>query len=298
MIYYLNENYHTAILAKDNNEANTFALLFQTPGKIINVNNSKELYQEIFNYMRFTSNKILHAYRLINSNNQIAFLYFSHDTTNCRIIKEYFNIGEIIEVKVDSSKIRKSSNMAFAGPTALKRKLESIKPEIMRNGVLTEASQVEKESAKPQEFQITETLIELVNYNSSYEDDDIFADAIKGAQMLKTNYNKAIQQKQELISLVATCDKETLDILHDLELNFKWYDIPTAYKTILKINHIRKQRRKAKDKLEVINVLEESLTLECLNKISEIPERLENREYRKRNNRGMFDFEGKFKKEK
>ena len=297
MIYYLNENYHTAVLAKDNNEANTFALLFQTPGKIINVNDSKELYQEIFNYMRFTSNKILHAYRLINSNNQIAFLYFSHDTTNCRIIKDYFCVGEVIEDKTDLFKKKKSSNMTFAGPNALKKKLDSIKPEIMRNGVLTEASQVE-ESAKPQEMQITETIIELVNYNSSYENDNIFADAIQGAQMLKTNYNKAIQQKQELTSLVATCDKETLDILHDLELNFKWYDILNAYKTILKISHIRKQRRRAKDKLEIINVLEESLTLECLNKISEIPERLENREYRKRNNLGMFDFEGKFKKEK
>lgn len=297
MIYYLNESYHIAILAKDNSKIKTFSTLFQNPGKIVTVNDSKELYQEIFNYMRFNSNKVLYAYRIINSNNQISFLYLSHNPSESRIIEEYFKIGEIIEIKTDLSKIKKSNKMTFMGPTALKKKLEPIKSEIMRNEVFAETNQIE-ENAKQQELQIIETVIELVNYNSSYKNDSIFSDTIKGAQILKTNYNKAIQQKKELTSIVATCDKETLDILHDLELNFKWYDILTAYKTILKISHIRKQRRKAKDKLEIIDVLEESLTLECLNKISEIPEHLENREYHKRNNRGMFDFERKFKKKK
>ena len=77
---------------------------------------------------------------------------------------------------------------------------------------------------------------------------------------------------ETVLEFVKNCDKETLDILHDLELEYKWYDIITAYKTILKITHIRRQRRKAKDKIEVITDLEEGDVLEageCIGTVAE-----------------------------
>lgn len=305
MLFFINETYHFAVRIKETKDALQIADSFASGHKICVAENETELVHQMFEYMRFKKGDRMYQYTLNDNENQPLFIHlYDNSPLSCGKLKDYFNNGIIKEIAKPAN-IKIMKQMAFPSAEAVEKKFLTV-PFSMRNHVAdfgvevpTEPNKViEKSSEKTGEAETAEIILEKANFDSSYLDDNIFNDAITGAQMLYDNYQKAVSQKPELLEFVKTCDKETLDILHDLELEYKWYDVITAYKTILKITHIRRQRRKAKDKIEVINALEEGLTLECAKGIADLPNRLQNRQYRKRNNSGMFDYEKAFKRRK
>lgn len=312
MLFFVNETYHFAVRIKDPEEALQIADSFASGHKICVAENETELVYRMFEYMRFKKGDRMYQYTLNDNENKPLFIHlFDNSPLSCGKLKEYFNSGIIKEIaKPVNIKIMKQ--MSFPSAKAVEKKFLTV-PFSMRNHIagfgvevptepdkviqkIGEETPANKTILKEEEFK--EIILEKANFDSSYLNDNIFNDAIVGAQMLYDNYQKAVSQKPELLAFVKNCDKETLDILHDLELEYKWYDVITAYKTILKITHIRRQRRKAKDKIEVINALEEGLALECAKGIADLPNKLQNRQYRKRNNSGMFDYEKVFKKKK
>ena len=100
-----------------------------------------------------------------------------------------------------------------------------------------------------------------------------------------------LEQEEALKAVIRTCDLETMDILHNLELGFDKVNACQGYKISEKIHEVRQCRRRAKDKLEVIAEMKSVFSLDSLSGLVALPEKLENRKYRNRNNTGMFDYE-------
>ena len=309
MLFFMNENYHFAIRLKGEKDAEEMGKSFASGHQVREALNEGDLITKMLKYMRFNKADRLYLFILNDSNGMPLFAHIGENTPlTCNHLKNYFNMGIITELKKPFNHLNINKKIQFPTSSTFEKKFQSV-PFSVRTYVakfLAEPAEP-AESTKPLEstkeesevlIKDTEVIIESANFNTSYLNDNVFMDAVKGAQMLRDNYQKAVSQKPELLEFVKNCDKETLDILHDLELEYKWYDIITAYKTILKITHIRRQRRKAKDKIEVITALEEGLSLECAKEVADLPNRLRNRQYRKRNNSGMFDYEKIFKKKK
>jgi hypothetical protein len=305
MLFFMNENYHFAIRLKEEKDAEEMEKSFASGHQVREALNEGDLITKMLKYMRFNRADRLYLFILNDSNGMPLFAHIGENTPlTCNHLKNYFNMGIITELKKPSN-LNINKKIQFPTSSTFEKKFQSV-PFSVRTYVAKFLAEP-VESAKPLEsakeesevlIKDTEVIIESANFNTSYLNDNVFMDAVKGAQMLRDNYQKAVSQKPELLEFVKNCDKETLDILHDLELEYKWYDVITAYKTILKITHIRRQRRKAKDKIEVITALEEGLSLECAKEVADLPNRLQNRQYRKRNNSGMFDYEKIFKKGK
>ena len=309
MLFFMNENYHFAIRLKEEKDAEEMKKSFASGHQVCEALNEGGLITKMLKYMRFNKADRLYLFILNDSNGMPLFAHIGENTPlTCNHLKNYFNMGIITELKKPFNHLNINKKIQFPASSTFEKKFQSV-PFSVRTYVakfLAEPAEP-AESTKPLEsakeesevlIKDTEVIIESANFNTSYLNDNVFMDAVKGAQMLRDNYQKAVSQKPELLEFVKNCDKETLDILHDLELEYKWYDIITAYKTILKITHIRRQRRKAKDKIEVITALEEGLSLECAKEVADLPNRLQNRQYCKRNNSGMFDYEKVFKKKK
>ena len=303
MLFFMNENYHFAIRLKEEKDVEEIEKSFASGHQVREALNEGELITKMLKYMRFNRADRLYLFILNDSNGMPLFAHIGENSPlTCNHLKNYFNMGIITELKKPFNHLNVNKKIQFPTSTTFEKKFQTV-PFSVRTYVakfLVEPAE-SSEPAKEESELLTkdaEVIIESVDFNTSYLNDNVFMDAVKGAQMLRDNYQKAVSQKPELLEFVKNCDKETLDILHDLELEYKWYDVITAYKTILKITHIRRQRRKAKDKIEVITALEDGLSLECAKEVADLPNRLQNRQYRKRNNSGMFDYEKVFRKGK
>lgn len=295
MIFFVNETYHFAVRLKEVSEAEELAKSFASGHKICTAETEKELVDNMFLYIRFKKANRLYQFTLNDTEGKPLFIHINEAPLACSKFKDYFKSGSFKEIEVPSN-VKVSSQMSFPDAARIEKKFTTV-PFSIKNHVAKYG--IADPQVKPVgEAETAEPIFERVNFDSSYENDELFDNIIKGATMLHDNYEKVVSQKQELSQFIKACDNETLDIIHHLELEYKWYDVITAYKTVLKITNLRRQRRKAKDKIEVINALEEGLSLECTKKVAELPERLENRIYRKRNNTRMFDYEKVFKKGK
>ena len=133
--------------------------------------------------------------------------------------------------------------------------------------------------------------VESVDKDTTYLDDDIFSGLFDLASQLKDKYSLLMEQEEALKAVIRTCDLETMDILHNLELDFDKVNACQGYKISEKIHEVRQCRRRAKDKLEVIAEMKSVFSLDSLSGLVALPEKLENRKYRNRNNTGMFDYE-------
>lgn len=304
MDYFVSLKYGFCLRVHDVAEMQELSVIFPNKSDLFSSENSGETFTKFLKSVKCRHHiQGLHIFEITDKHKNIVFAYLG-TLKECETIKKFFNTGIIVETNIDTKSINMGVDNSIAQPnTTLKRM--KLYPDFISHFILSKDVDILSQPiCVPKSYLVkvvsdnssenTETTrdkISKVNKDTTYENEEIFQNVMKAVQDIKNGYSDLVSQKEGLHLVVKTCDYEIMNILHELELEFDKVNACQGYKLSQKISEIRKCRRRAKDKLAVIDTIEHLLPLTALTEIENIPNKLANRTYSRRNNYGMFDYE-------
>ena len=304
MNYFVGLQHGVCVLVNNEEEIEKLSKVF--PNKyttLMGIQNIEELFSELFRVMPIRKHQqTLYLFEITNKNNEIVFISYG-SKEDCQSMKDFFNFGLVVETNINTQKEKMVNSLTVALPKTVGKRITWTNGLIVKHIISKDVDTENQVICVPEKYFVSESKIEdvkeksvkekiaEVNKDSTYLNDEIFANMLEAANNLKENYNALIEQEESLRLVVKTCDYEIMDIVHDLELGFDKVSASQGYKITKRIHEVRQCRRRAKDKLEVISEMKDTFKLSMLDELTTLPERLEKRKYRNRNNTGMFDYE-------
>ena len=297
MDYFVAQKYGVCIQMTNPEEQYKLSTVFPNGYKIFEAENVEEVFENMFSVIRCREHRTnLYLFEITNTDGEVVFAYFG-TKDECESIRDFFKFGNTLKTKINTKTVKMQKDASVAISATVRKRMKSF-PNFVEEIVVSKNVDTENQVLSiPERYEIavsTQTVkekIETVDKDSTYLNDDIFEGLFDLANQLKDKYTMMLEQEEALKAVIRTCDLETMDILHNLELGFDKVNACQGYKISEKIHEVRQCRRRAKDKLEVIAEMKEVFSLDSLNGLVALPEKLENRKYRNRNNTGMFDYE-------
>ena len=289
MLYFIAKKYNMCIKMNEESDKYKLGTFFPSSYEIIDVNNIEDYFDNIFKIISFKNmDARVFILEIVDSKSDIIISYFGTQS-DCEILKSILGTGVIIKTNMTGKSAKLNYDKTLAGVSTLKKRIISFPDFIKEYITETEVLSVKQEVLLPDKYIDKDISICKIDKNSTYLDDKAYQKLFKSVIDLEKSYNALIAQKDGLQTVVKGCDNEILNIVHDLEFGFNKVSACDGYMFSKRVNEIRECRRRAKDKLEVIYAIMEVFETSDFKIISELPERLKNRKYRKRNSYGMFD---------
>ncbi len=272
-----------------------YTKLTPSQSKILEYNTNEELFNYIASntLFRIANNTSAYMYIVIDNEDDIQTVYFGNKDECMQLLNDS-NCGSVYKMK-DIDKSRKKMTALVTFP-----KMKDI---ILDNMIIVNENKSEipkyiykyAESITQTSNEITQT-DEQLDLNSvdyikfeNYDSDDIYTRLFDILDELKDITVEIKNQKQGLKKMLKACDLKTLDWLHDIEFNSEKMSACQGYKFAKEISQVRIFRRKIKDKLEIINSINENNMVDGAIKLYNSINSLSNREYRQRIKHEMFD---------
>lgn len=298
MNYFVAVKYGVCVRMRDIEEQYKLSIIFPSGYKIFEADNIDEVFENIFQYMKCREhNTNLHIFEVVDRDGELVFAYFGKKD-ECSNIFDFFKFGVNQTTKINTKMVKMQKDASVATSSTTRKRMKEF-PNFIEEIIFSKNVDMENQFiAIPEQYKVevkvkksAKEKIESVNKDTTYMDDDMFSSLFDLASQLKDKYSLLMEQEEALKAVIRTCDLETMDILHNLELDFDKVNACQGYKISEKIHEVRQCRRRAKDKLEVIAEMKSVFSLDSLSGLVAFPEKLENRKYRNRNNTGMFDYE-------
>lgn len=291
MLYYVAKRYNVCIKLSKEDDKYKLNSIFPMGYTVFEANNIEEYFQGILNSFKCkVMNQKFYLYEVVDFSDNIVFSFMG-TKLECEELKKYFDIGSVVKTKISGKSCKLVQDIGIATISTLKKRISQY-PTFLSDFILLKEVNKDSQSviidAKYRDKE-TKELISNIDRESTYLNDNLYQKLFKSVVDLEKNYNALLSQQEGLRRVVKCCDYEIMNIVHDLEFGFDKVSACDGYMISKKVNEIRECRRRAKDKLEVIYTIMEAFSSDTFKAISEIPNRLENRKYCKRNSQGIFD---------
>lgn len=322
MYYYMNKNLRSLFsFGKDYNSAISLAKKYQTlftgsAGeinlKVMCMENKSDIESYIRNQTFSENLNRICAFYLYDVDGNVLFVYYGKQE-HCEYLLRLFNIGSIesynyfYEAKdnLNQLSVRKAHNWFRQNYELLLSLFSSQKLDVtIRENNLRKVVDVNMDESnegsvvsnlEDVDALFDETMQESKNCDfdvsqfKGYSEDSTFCEIYDTCKQLSKGISEILSQEKKLRRMIEACDHETLNILHQLELQFSAVNASEGYKISKKLHDVRNYRRCAKDKLEIIEKLKELDILKGLEVYPNFVDSLSDRIYIKRNTYGMFD---------
>ena len=298
MNYFVATKYGVCIKMRDIEEQYKLSTVFPNGYKIFEADTLDETFEGMFQNIKCREHRNnLQLFEVVDRDGNVVFVYFG-TKDECNNIADFFKFGTNYPTKINTKTVKMQKDASVATSSTTRKRMKEF-PNFIEEIVSSKNVDIENQFiAIPELYKVevkvkksAKEKIESVNKDTTYMDDDMFSSLFDLASQLKDKYSLLMEQEEALKAVIRTCDLETMDILHNLELDFDKVNACQGYKISEKIHEVRQCRRRAKDKLEVIAEMKSVFSLDSLMGLVGLPEKLENRKYRNRNNTGMFDYE-------
>ena len=298
MNYFVATKYGVCIKMRDIEEQYKLSTVFPNGYKIFEADTLDETFEGMFQNIKCREHRNnLQLFEVVDRDGNVVFVYFG-TKDECNNNADFFKFGTNYPTKINTKTVKMQKDASVATSSTTRKRMKEF-PNFIEEIVSSKNVDIENQFiAIPELYKVevkvkksAKEKIESVNKDTTYMDDDMFSSLFDLASQLKDKYSLLMEQEEALKAVIRTCDLETMDILHNLELDFDKVNACQGYKISEKIHEVRQCRRRAKDKLEVITEMKSVFSLDSLSGLVALPEKLENRKYRNRNNTGMFDYE-------
>lgn len=298
MNYFVANRYGVCIKMRNIEEQYKLSTVFPNGYKIFEADTLDEIFEGMFQNIKCREHRNnLQLFEVVDRDGNVIFAYFG-TKDECNNIADFFKFGTNYPTKINTKTVKMQKDASVATSSTTRKRMKEF-PNFIEEIVSSKNVDIENQFiAIPEQYKVevkvkksAKEKIESVNKDTTYMDDDMFSSLFDLASQLKDKYSLLMEQEEALKAVIRTCDLETMDILHNLELDFDKVNACQGYKISEKIHEVRQCRRRAKDKLEVIAEMKSVFNLDSLMGLVGLPEKLENRKYRNRNNTGMFDYE-------
>ena len=298
MNYFVATKYGVCIKMRDIEEQYKLSTVFPNGYKIFEADTLNETFEGMFQNIKCRDDRNnLQLFEVVDRDGNVVFAYFG-TKDECNNIADFFKFGTNHPTKINTKTVKMQKDGSVATSSTTRKRMKDFTNFIDEIIISKNVDMENQFMVIPEEYRVevkvnksVKQKLESVDKDTTYLDDDIFSGLFDLASQLKDKYSLLMEQEEALKAVIRTCDLETMDILHNLELDFDKVNACQGYKISEKIHEVRQCRRRAKDKLEVITEMKSVFSLDSLSGLVALPEKLENRKYRNRNNTGMFDYE-------
>lgn len=290
-MYFFNKTFNICIKFTEPDDVYKLMVCFPGKSTVVDTEDIQEVFDNVFKsgniFLDSYSN--IFVYTLADKDSQ-PLLIFVNNESNCKLMQKHFKKGVIEKSNISVSKSKGTVKKEALNFKTMKNRFSQIPT--FESSFLSKA--VDGLSfTLPEKYKVihvtqTDTFKDVCN-DSTYLTDSKYVGIFETLSSLPKMIEEIKVDKAVLKKAIEIADLETLNILHELELEFDKVNACQGYKLSEKLHNVRRVRRNAKDKLEIIAQLETLLNISNLEALINVPAKLENREYRKRGTFGVFD---------